>query len=89
MVYPSTTGPDGVSLLTSDAISQSVSPVEVLVTIVLFTLIYLFIFVAYVRIVAHFVKKGPDDAVDGAAEEVSPSPSASVASAAAVAKDGE
>ncbi|MEE0845948.1 MAG: cytochrome ubiquinol oxidase subunit I [Eggerthellaceae bacterium] len=61
VVYPSATGPDGVSLLTSNAISQSVSPVEVLVTIVLFTLIYLFIFVAYVRIMAHFIKKGPDD----------------------------
>ena len=64
------------SLLTSEAISQSVSPVEVLVTIVLFTLIYLFIFVAYVRIMAHFIKKGPDDG-----ETAVP--------AAAVAKDGE
>ena len=76
VVYPSTSGPDGVSLLTSEAISQSVSPVEVLVTIVLFTLIYLFIFVAYVRIMAHFIKKGPDDG-----ETAVP--------AAAVAKDGE
>ena len=75
VVYPSTSGPDGVSLLTSEAISQSVSPVEVLVTIVLFTLIYLFIFVAYVRIMAHFIKKGPDDG-----ETAVP--------AAAVAKDG-
>ena len=90
VVYPSTSGPEGVSLLTSDAISQSVSSVEVLVTIVLFTLIYLFIFVAYVRIVAHFIKKGPDDgeAVAPAANAKATSGAAAVAAAGA-AKDGE
>ena len=90
VVYPSTSGPEGVSLLTSDAISQSVSPVEVLVTIVLFTLIYLFIFVAYVRIVAHFIKKGPDDgeAVALAADAKATS-GAAVVAAAGAAKDGE
>ena len=90
VVYPSTSGPEGVSLLTSDAISQSVSSVEVLVTIVLFTLIYLFIFVAYVRIVAHFIKKGPDDgeAVAPAADAMATSGAAAVAAAGA-AKDGE
>lgn len=90
VVYPSTSGPEGVSLLTSDAISQSVSPVEVLVTIVLFTLIYLFIFVAYVRIVAHFIKKGPDDgeAVAPVADAKATSGAAAVAAAGA-AKDGE
>ena len=90
VVYPSTSGPEGVSLLTSDAISQSVSSVEVLVTIVLFTLIYLFIFVAYVRIVAHFIKKGPDDgeAAAPAANAKATSGAAAVAAAGA-AKDGE
>lgn len=90
VVYPSTSGPEGVSLLTSDAISRSVSSVEVLVTIVLFTLIYLFIFVAYVRIVAHFIKKGPDDgeAVAPAADAKATSGAAAVAAAGA-AKDGE
>ena len=90
VVYPSTSGPEGVSLLTSDAISQSVSSVEVLVTIGLFTLIYLFIFVAYVRIVAHFIKKGPDDgeAVAPAADAKATSGAAAVAAAGA-AKDGE
>ena len=90
VVYPSTSGPEGVSLLTSDAISQSVSSVEVLVTIVLFTLIYLFIFVAYVRIVARFIKKGPDDgeAVAPAADAKATSGAAAVAAAGA-AKDGE
>lgn len=90
VVYPSTSGPEGVSLLTNDAISQSVSSVEVLVTIVLFTLIYLFIFVAYVRIVAHFIKKGPDDgeAVALAADAKATSGAAAVAAAGA-AKDGE
>ena len=82
VVYPSATGPEGVSLLTSDAISQSVSPVEVLV--------YLFIFVAYVRIVAHFVKKGPDDGVAVSSESGAKAASGAAApSAAGAAKDGE
>lgn len=92
VVYPSTSGPEGVSLLTSDAISQSVSPVEVIITIVLFTLIYLFIFVAYVRIVAHFIKKGPDDGLQAVSSseggvQVASEPAA-VAAADAV-KEGE
>lgn len=90
-VYPSTSGPEGVSLLTSDAISQSVSPVEVLITIVLFTLIYLFIFVAYVRIVVRFVKKGPDDGLDTVSSESGSKmiPGVAATVAADAAKEGE
>ena len=68
------------------------SPVEVIITIVLFTLIYLFIFVAYVRIVAHFIKKGPDDGLQAVSSseggvQVASEPAA-VAAADAV-KEGE
>lgn len=59
VVYPSTTGPDGVSLLTYNGVSQSVSSVEILITLLLFVLVYAFIAVAWVRIVMHFIKQGP------------------------------
>jgi len=58
-VYPSTSGPYGVELLTSDAVSQSVSAVELLVTIGLFVLVYLVIFIAWIRMVKKFVDAGP------------------------------
>lgn len=59
VVYPSTTGPDGVSLLTNAATSQSVSVPELVITIVLFIVIYVFLFVAWIRIVGRFIKQGP------------------------------
>ena len=58
-VYPSTSGPTGVELLTSDAISQSVSAVELCITIALFILVYLVIFIAWARTVKKFVDEGP------------------------------
>ena len=64
-VYPSTSGPNGVELLTSDAISQSVSAVELCVTVVLFALVYLVIFIAWVRTVKKFVDEGPVSAPAG------------------------
>ncbi|WP_139651514.1 cytochrome ubiquinol oxidase subunit I [Raoultibacter phocaeensis] len=59
VVYPSTTGPEGVSLLIPDGVSQSVSNVEIIITLLLFVLVYAFIAVAWVRVVSHFVKQGP------------------------------
>lgn len=59
VVYPSVSGPDGVSLLTNDAISRSVSAPELIITIVLFLLVYLFLLVAWIRIVGRFIKEGP------------------------------
>lgn len=59
VVYPSTTGPDGVSLLTVDAVSRSVSAPELLLTIGLFVLVYAFLFVAWVRAIGRFMKEGP------------------------------
>ena len=61
VVYPSTTGPDGVALLTNDAISQSVSAPELLITLGLFLAVYLFLLIGWVRVISHFVKQGPDE----------------------------
>lgn len=66
VVYPSTTGPDGVSLLTADGISLAVSGPELIATIVLFVLIYLILLIAWARIVARFIKQGPVDNEPGA-----------------------
>ena len=62
VVYPSASGPEGVSLLTGDAVSTSVTAPELVLTIVLFCAVYLLLFVAWIRIVGTFVKAGPESA---------------------------
>ena len=69
VVYPSTTGPDGVALLTNDAISQSVSAPELLITLGLFLAVYLFLLIGWVRVISHFVKQGPDEGAAKAGDE--------------------
>ena len=67
VVYPSTSGPDGVSLLTNNAISQSVSAPELLMTLALFAAVYVFLFVGWARVISRFIKRGPvGDAVPAA-----------------------
>ena len=67
VVYPSTSGPDGVSLLTNNAISQSVSAPELLMTLALFAAVYVFLFVGWARVILRFIKRGPvDDAAPAA-----------------------
>jgi cytochrome d ubiquinol oxidase subunit I len=46
-------------LLTNEAISMSVSGLEILITIILFLLFYVTIFVAWLRIVLKMIKTGP------------------------------
>lgn len=100
VVYPSTTGPDGVSLLTADGISLAVSGPELIATIVLFVLIYLILLIAWARIVARFIKQGPVDnessaAVAGASTASASAPAApspdnsATVSASASTKEGE
>ncbi|WP_281624321.1 cytochrome ubiquinol oxidase subunit I [Senegalimassilia anaerobia] len=68
VVYPSTSGPDGVSLLTNNAISQSVSAPELLMTLALFAAVYVFLFIGWARVISGFIKRGPvDDAAASAA----------------------
>ena len=81
VVYPATSSPDGVSLLTSSGVSQSVSSVELLVTIILFVLVYAIILVAWVRLVSGFIKKGPVEDLDGnAVNQDDPAPAIAAAS---------
>lgn len=70
VVYPSTSGPDGVALLTQNAISQSVSAPELLTTLALFIAVYVFLFVGWARVISHFIKHGPvADSETNAAKE--------------------
>ena len=67
VVYPSTSGPDGVSLLTNNAISQSVSAPELLLTLALFAAVYVFLFIGWARVISRFIARGPvDDAAPAA-----------------------
>ena len=59
VVYPSTTGPDGVALLTADGVSVSVSNWELLLTIGLFIVVYLILLIGWCRVVGRFIKEGP------------------------------
>ena len=59
VVYPSTSGPDGVSLLTNNAISQSVSAPELLMTLALFAAVYVFLFIGWARVISRFIERGP------------------------------
>jgi len=70
VVYPSTSAPDGVALLTAEAASKSVTAPELLLTIVLFCAVYLLLFVAWLRLINKYVKEGPEklsnEAIGGA-----------------------
>jgi cytochrome d ubiquinol oxidase subunit I len=53
-------------LLTNDAFSMSVSAVEILITIVLFLVFYVVLFIAWLRIVLKQIKAGPDAQLEAA-----------------------
>ncbi len=103
VVYPSTTGPDGVYLLTADGTSASVTPVELAITIILFLAVYLLLFVGWARVVGRFIGEGPVEkpaadsesdvsfavAAEGAASNVDAEAGAAVADGAASQKGGD
>ena len=91
VVYPSTSGPAGIELLTNEAYSMSVTAPELIITILLFALIYLLLFVAWLRVVTKFVKAGPDASVGGLAQLMGDEDDAVLADAGStrVAKAGE
>lgn len=68
VVYPATSSPDGVSLLTQSASSASVSSPELAITLTLFVLIYLFLIIGWARIVCHLIKVGPRIEEDDSAQ---------------------
>lgn len=59
VVYPSMSGPDGVYMLTQAGTSVSVQPFELVITLALFFLVYLMLFIGWVRVVGRFIKEGP------------------------------
>lgn len=59
VVYPSTSGPDGVFMPTSAGTSVSVQPFELVITLVLFFAVYIMLFVGWARVLKRFVKDGP------------------------------
>ena len=59
VVYPATSSPEGVSLLTQTSSSASVTSPELAITLALFLLIYLFLIIGWARIVIHLIKVGP------------------------------
>ncbi len=59
VVYPSNSAPDGVSLLTSEGTSASVQPFELVLTLVLFFVVYAMLFVGWARVIGRFVSEGP------------------------------
>lgn len=61
VVYPSTSAGEGIELLTNNAISQSVTPAELILTLLLFAVVYAFIVFAYARLIRRFVKEGPEE----------------------------
>ena len=90
MVYPSVTGPEGVSLLTADGISMSVSAPELWLTLALFVLVYAVLLVGWARVIGRFIKEGPveggDDVLDRQLDEAAP---AAAAAGDAVERGGE
>ena len=59
VVYPATSAPDGVSLLTVDGVSGAVTAPEVALTLVLFVAIYGLLLAGYIRVIGGFIKRGP------------------------------
>lgn len=59
VVYPATSSPEGVFLPTSEGISVSVQTFELIITLALFALVYLMLFVGWVRVIGRFIKEGP------------------------------
>lgn len=69
VVYPAESSPVGLSLLTNDAISFSVSAPELIITIALFIVVYAFLFIAWARMMGRFIAAGP--VIEGAEAELS------------------
>ena len=87
VVYPSVSGPEGVSLLTADGISMSVSAPELWLTIGLFIVVYLVLLVGWARVGGRFIKEGPV-AEEGDRSEGSPALAAAAVADRVVSAEG-
>lgn len=59
VVYPANSAPDGVSLLTAEGTSASVQPFELVITLALFAVVYILLFVGWARVIGRFISEGP------------------------------
>lgn len=59
VVYPSTTGPDGVKLFTGEGVSSSVQPFELVITLILFFAVYIMLFYGWARVLKKIIVAGP------------------------------
>ena len=81
-------------LKTAEGVSAAVTAPQLIITIVLFVVVYLLIFVAFVRLLSKFVKEGPEhylEQADAAAEpaiDVLAAPEGETADGTAEAEDG-
>lgn len=87
VVYPSVSGPDGVFMLTNTGTSASVQPFELVITLLLFFVVYLMLFVGWVRVIGRFIKEGPVEESESADSASKPIANGS-AEAQAVIADG-
>ena len=67
----------------ADGTSASVTPVELLITIVLFLAVYLMLFVGWARVISRFIKDGP--VAEGEGEDVAEAPAFAPAASASAA----
>ena len=92
LVYPATSSPDGIALLTVDGVSASLSTTELVISIVLFVVVYLVLLIAWIRVVARIIKEGPEEGLvpvdgdksDDDSDALKTAPAAAVAAAAAM-----
>lgn len=59
VVYPAMSSPEGVELLTEQGVSASVQTFELVITLILFFVVYALLLVGWVRVIGRFIKEGP------------------------------
>ncbi len=64
VVYPSVTGPDSVSLTVNDGVSASVTGGELVVTLLLFLVVYVLLIIAWARLLGKFIAIGPAKVIE-------------------------
>ncbi len=70
VVYPATSAPENIQLLTEQGTSVSVQPFEIVLTLVLFFAVYLLLLVGWARVVGRLIKEGPVYDKDNETQEI-------------------
>ncbi len=72
VVYPANSSPEGISLLTAQGTSTSVQTFELMITLALFVVVYIILFVGWARVVGRFISQGPVYETAGASHDEDP-----------------